>query len=84
MPDGEVDIEVSFVAESIGFHDVSRSDWYYDAVSYVYNNDLMTGVSNTQFAPNSNLTRGMLVTILYRLEDEPRVTGLQRLCRCRF
>ncbi len=75
MPDGEVDIEVSFVAESIGFHDVSRSDWYYDAVSYVYNNDLMTGVSNTQFAPNSNLTRGMLVTILYRLEDEPRVTG---------
>lgn len=57
------------------FVDVDDSDWFYDSVYYVYANGLMDGVSETQFAPNSNLTRGMVVTILYRLEGEPRVTG---------
>lgn len=57
------------------FIDVTDSDWFYDAVYYAYTNGLMDGVSTTQFAPNSNLTRGMVVTILYRLEDGPRVTG---------
>lgn len=57
------------------FIDVTDSDWFYDAVEYAYTNGLMDGVSMTQFSPNSNLTRGMVVTILYRLEDGPRVTG---------
>lgn len=57
------------------FVDVESGDWFYDAVEYAYTNGLMDGVSETQFAPNSNLTRGMVVTILYRLEGEPRVIG---------
>lgn len=57
------------------FADVDELDWFYDAVVYVYNEGMMDGISATQFAPNSNLTRGMVVTMLYRLEDEPRVTG---------
>lgn len=57
------------------FADVDELDWFYDAVVYVYNEGMMDGISATQFAPNSNLTRGMIVTMLYRLEGEPRVTG---------
>lgn len=67
-PDEPQETELPFV-------DVDDSDWFYDAVYYAYTNGLMDGVSTTQFAPNSNLTRGMVVTILYRLEGEPRVTG---------
>ena len=61
--------------DELPFVDVEGGDWFYDSVYYVYTNGLMDGVSETQFAPNSNLTRGMVVTILYRLEGEPRVTG---------
>lgn len=61
--------------DELPFVDVEGGDWFYDAVYYAYTNGLMDGVSTTQFAPNSNLTRGMVVTILYRLEGEPRVTG---------
>lgn len=57
------------------FADVDELDWFYDAVVYVYNEGMMDGISATQFAPNSNLTRGMVVTMLYRLEGKPRVTG---------
>lgn len=57
------------------FADVDELDWFHDAVVYVYNEGMMDGISATQFAPNSNLTRGMVVTMLYRLEGEPRVTG---------
>ena len=61
--------------DELPFVDFDGGDWFYDSVYYVYANGLMDGVSETQFAPNSNLTRGMVVTILYRLEGEPRVTG---------
>ncbi len=53
------------------FRDVDTSDWYYDDVRYVYENGLMNGVTTTQFAPKTDITRGMLVTILYRVEGEP-------------
>ena len=53
------------------FRDVYTSDWYYDDVRYVYENGLMNGVTTTQFAPKTDITRGMLVTILYRVEGEP-------------
>lgn len=53
------------------FRDVFTSDWYYDDVRYVYENGLMNGVTTTQFAPKTDITRGMLVTILYRVEGEP-------------
>ena len=55
------------------FTDVSENDWYYDNVKYAYKNGLMSGTTNTTFAPNESLTRGMLVAILYRAEGEPAV-----------
>ena len=57
------------------FEDVYVSDWYFDAVQYVYVNDMMAGTSDITFSPNQTTTRGMIVTILYRLEGEPTVTG---------
>ena len=45
-------------------------------MSYVYANGLMDGVSATQFAPDANMTRAMLVTILWRMEGEPVVNYL--------
>ena len=91
MPEGAVTVDADFTRitnvkppvdepeepqeTELPFVDVDDSDWFYDSVYYVYTNGLMDGVSTTQFAPNSNLTRGMVVTILYRLEGEPRVTG---------
>lgn len=55
------------------FTDVSSGDWFYDAVSYVYANGLMDGVSDTLFDPNGEVTRAQLVTILWRLDGEPVV-----------
>ena len=54
------------------FRDVSRGDWFYYDVRYVCENGLMNGTSKNLFSPDSAATRGMLVTILYRLENEPR------------
>ena len=60
------------------FTDVSRNDWFYGDVSYVYENGIMDGVSAETFAPNATLTRGMIVTILYRMENKPAVTGASK------
>ncbi len=57
------------------FSDVSTSSWYYNAVKYVFDNNIIKGYDNTTFAPNDNLTRGMLATILYRMEGEPAISG---------
>ena len=54
------------------FRDVSKGDWFYDDVVYVYRNGYMEGVSSTKFAPNQYTTRGQIVTILWRLTGEPR------------
>ena len=53
-----------------GFRDVRSSDWFADAVDYVSENGLMTGTSSSQFSPNADTTRGMIVTILARLSGE--------------
>ena len=57
------------------FTDVSATDWFYNAVKYAFENALMNGISATEFAPDNQLTRAMLVTILYRYEGEPKTTG---------
>lgn len=57
------------------FSDVSRNDWYYNAVAYVVEKGLMNGTGAGMFTPNAATTRGMIVTILYRLEGEPAVAG---------
>ena len=54
--------------------DVKASDWFCDAATYVLNTGLMNGTSATTFTPNGSLTRGMLVTILYRQAGSPAVT----------
>ena len=53
------------------FSDVRPSDWYHDAVNYVCENGLMNGTSDTAFSPNATTSRGMIVTILYRLAGSP-------------
>ena len=53
------------------FADVKESDWYYDAVLDVYAKGLMNGTSATTFEPDLGLSRGMIVTILHRLEGTP-------------
>ena len=57
------------------FTDVAADAWYAQAVQYVYENGLMDGIENNQFAPEHTTTRAQLVTILYRLEGQPAVSG---------
>jgi hypothetical protein len=57
------------------FTDIAESDWFYDAVKYAAQSELMSGTTPTTFEPNANMTRAMLVTVLYRLDGAPTVTG---------
>ena len=78
MPNGQVSVNVTFVemeAEPLPFTDVNEGAWFHDAVRYVYDNGLMDGVGDGQFAPNATTNRAMVVTILYRLAGEPAVSG---------
>ena len=79
MPDGQVTVTATFVETEAPvaepFIDVAEGDWFYDAVVYAYQNELMDGVGGNRFAPNSETTRAQLVTILYRLEGQPAVSG---------
>lgn len=58
-------------ADVSSFSDVRPSAWYHDAVNYVCENGLMNGTSDTSFSPNATTSRGMIVTILYRLAGSP-------------
>lgn len=80
MPKGDVEIEVSFALledETVkaDFADVAADAWYADAVQYVYENGMMSGTSETTFSPDLTTTRGMIVTILYRLEGSPDLSN---------
>lgn len=57
------------------FSDVRIADWFYNDVKYVYEKGMMSGTAADVFAPNATTTRAMIVTILYRLEGSPAVTG---------
>ncbi len=61
--------------DELPFKDISKTAWYYDAVKFVADRGLMNGVSATEFGPEGQVTRAMLVTILYRYEGEPDVSG---------
>jgi hypothetical protein len=66
------------LARRLGHHehtDVKENEWYYDAVKFISQNSLMSGTSTTAFEPDADMTRAMLVTVLYRLEGKPTVTG---------
>lgn len=78
MPSADAKIVVTFAEDpdwepepeepAMPFTDVNENDWFYDVVLYAYDNGLMTGVSATEFAPNQTTTRGMIVSMLARLE----------------
>ena len=57
------------------FNDVQENSWYANSVKYVYENGIMTGLNETTFAPSRNLTRGMMVMLLYKMEGQPKVEG---------
>lgn len=77
MPDGDVRVSARFVRDTgaLPFNDVKPGDWFYEYVAYVYNNGIMDGVGTGEFSPNAATTRGMVVTVLYRLYGEPAVSG---------
>ena len=74
MPDHAVTVSAVFVLKGLPFTDVSAGAWYFDAVSYVYANGLMEGVSDTAFEPGGGMTRAMVWAILARV-DGVSVTG---------
>lgn len=58
------------------FKDVASTDWFAGSIKYVYENKLMLGVSDTEFAPKETMTRAMFATVLYRMAGSPSVDGL--------
>ena len=74
MPNRSVTVYATFQEVNYDhFTDVPKGSWYYDAVYYVYDHDIMDGVGNRTFNPYGDLSRAMIVTTLYRLEGEPVV-----------
>ena len=69
-------LPMSALAADSTFSDVKTSDWFYDDVRYVCENGLMNGTGSGTFSPKATTTRGMIVTILYRLSGEPAVSGV--------
>ena len=65
----------AFAAHS--FRDVDQNSWYGGAVEYVYNKGLMSGVSAEVFSPDANMSRGMLVTVLYSMAGKPSVNATE-------
>lgn len=63
------------LAQPLPFLDVTEKDWFYDAVWFVFDRDLMKGTKATIFAPEETTTRGMIVTILHRMEGEPEAAA---------
>ena len=55
------------------FRDILEGTWYYSAIDFVYSNNLFAGTSSNTFSPNTSMTRGMFVTVLYRLEGRPDI-----------
>ena len=73
----EPDIEPPVVDPDVElpFRDVPKNAWYRKSVEFVYVNGYMNGMSDTQFAPKSTVTRGMMVTVLYRIAGAPEVSA---------
>lgn len=73
MPDQYVSVSAVFTGKytSLPFNDVSYGDWYYNAVQFVYSRGIMDGVDYYKFDPNGTITRGMILTMLWRMAGEP-------------
>lgn len=75
MPASAVKVGVSYVKATetpseTKFNDVSANDWFASAVDYVTGKGMMNGTADNTFSPKANTTRGMVVTVLYRLENQ--------------
>lgn len=76
MPGSSVEVRGTFAAldpADLPFTDVAEGIWYEDAVRYVYENKLMAGTGSDTFGPDLATSRGMIVTILYRMAGSPAV-----------
>lgn len=71
---GHLSITASAKTE-LPFSDVKESDWYYESVVYVYQNDLFSGTSATEFSPTRPMDRAMIAVVLYRLAGKPSITS---------
>jgi len=65
-------VVVTFVKKP-PFADIAHDDWFYFSVRYAYNQGLFTGTSDGHFSPNGKMSRAMLATVLYRMENQPKV-----------
>ena len=73
---GDVTKTVSVIVERrLPFKDVSKDVWYYNSIKYCYDNGIIYGTTDTTFSPNTNVTRGNLVTILWRMDGSPKASG---------
>ena len=70
-PDQAIDESDVPLVRTIPFTDVGVNNWYFGAVKYMYDTGIMNGISSTSFSPDGQITRAMIVTMLYRLEGEP-------------
>ena len=80
MPASAVKVGVSYVKATetpseTKFSDVSANDWFASAVDYVTGKGMMNGTADNTFSPKANTTRGMVVTVLYRLENQPSTSA---------
>lgn len=80
MPASAVKVGVSYVKATetpseTKFNDVSANDWFASAVDYVTGKGMMNGTADNIFSPKANTTRGMVVTVLYRLENQPSTSA---------
>ena len=73
----DVTIETPEVPFMNSYTDVKETDWFYEAVKYTSVNGLMNGMGKDTFEPQTEMTRAMLVTVLYRAEGSPNVSGLE-------
>lgn len=64
---------VATFCKKLPFADIAQSDWYYIGVRYAYNHEIFKGTSTIEFSPKAEMSRGMLVTVLYRMEGQPKV-----------
>lgn len=80
MPASAVNVGVSYVKadatpSETKFNDVFANDWFASAVDYVTGKGMMNGTADNTFSPKANTTRGMVVTVLYRLENQPSTSA---------
>ena len=76
IPSGDVPLSPITSTSGFPFTDVNSGDWFYNDVYYAWESGLMNGTAENLFSPNTTLTRGMVVTVLYRHEAEPSVENL--------